>query len=271
MRPLAARWLVNAYVALFVLFMLAPLVFVIVNSFNQARFSTFPPPGLSFQWYVRLFTIPDFFIALRNSLVVAALSTVLGVALGTCAALALVRGRWSGPQSVESLLLSPLLVPKIIIGIAVFIAAIRVGLYPGFTSLVLSHTAVLLPYVVTIVAANLQQVDRGQEEAALDLGAGRFQTFRLATVPQIKRGILLAAVFAFILSFDEFDVSLFLTRADNMTLPIRMYFYMQELEDPTLAALSTLLIAVSAAVAGLIAWLSRGMSVGSLLAKRGRS
>src|SRR6478735_8137916 len=77
MRPLAARWLVNAYVALFVLFMLAPLVFVIVNSFNQARFSTFPPPGLSFQWYVRLFTIPDFFIALRNSLVVAALSTVL--------------------------------------------------------------------------------------------------------------------------------------------------------------------------------------------------
>ena len=105
----------------------------------------------------------------------------------------------------------------------------------------------------------------------MDLGAGRFQTFRLATVPKIKRGILLAAVFAFILSFDEFDVSLFLTRADNMTLPIRMYFYMQELEDPTLAALSTLLIAVSAAVAGLIAWLSRGMSVGSLLAKRGRS
>jgi putative spermidine/putrescine transport system permease protein len=264
---LAGRLLVSAYVALFVIFMLAPLVFVVINSFNEARFSTFPPPGLSLQWYVRLFSIPEFFVGLRNSLVVAILSTILSITLGTCAALALVRGRWRASQPIESLLLSPLLVPKIIIGIAVFIAAIRVGLYPGFASLVLAHTAIILPYVVTIVAANLQQVDRTQEEAATDLGAGRLLTFRLATVPQIKRGILLAAVFAFVLSFDEFDVSLFLTRADNMTLPIRMYLYMQELEDPTLAALSTLLIAVSAVVAGLIACLSRGLSVGSLFAK----
>lgn len=265
MRTRAFRWLVNAYVALFMIFMLAPLFFVIVNSFNEARFSTFPPPGLSLQWYARLFAIPDLFAAFRNSVIIAVLSTFLGVVLGAFAALAFVRGHLNREQVVQSLLLSPLLVPKIIIGIAIFIAAIRVGLYPSFTSIVLSHTVIILPFVVTIVVANLRQVDRAQEEAATDLGAGPFQTFRLATVPQIQRGILLAAVFSFTLSFDEFDVSLFLTRAENMTLPIRMYLYMQEFEDPTLAALSTLLIGISAVATALLAWLSRGMSVGALI------
>lgn len=259
------RWAVNVYIALFILFMLAPLFFVVVNSFNEARFSTFPPPGFSFQWYVRLFTIPDFFVAFRNSLIVAAVSTVLAVVLGTCAALALVRGSWRSAQLLQSIVLTPLLIPKIIIGIAIFIAAIWVGLYPSFSSLVLSHTVIILPYVITIVVSNLQQVERAQEEAATDLGATRLQTFRLATVPQIGRGILLAAVFSFTLSFDEFDVSLFLTRAENMTLPIRMFLFMQELEDPTLAALSTLLIAMSVAIALLMVWLGRGTSLGKAL------
>lgn len=264
------RWVVRLYLTLFIVFMVAPLFFVVLNSFNEARFSIFPPPGLSMQWYVRLFTIPEFFVAFRNSLIVAVLSTVCGVALGTMASLALVRGGFGREQLFQSLILSPLLVPKIVIGIAVFMAAIGAGLYPSFTSLVLAHTVLILPFVVTIVMANLYQVERAQEEAATDLGAGRFQTFRLATVPQIRRGILLAAVFSFTLSFDEFDLSLFLTRADNMTLPIRMYYYMQELEDPTLAALSTLLIALSAVVAALLAWLGRGMSVSVLAGRRGR-
>jgi ABC-type spermidine/putrescine transport system permease subunit II len=256
------------YIALFALFMLAPLFFVVLNSFNRARFSTFPPTGFSMQWYARLFTISDFWLAIRNSLIVAAGSTMLALVIGTAAALAVARGRWRNGTLLQSLMLTPLLVPKIVIGIAIFIAAIRIGLYPSYTSLALAHAILVLPYVISIVGANLHRVDRSQEEAATDLGANPLQTFRLATVPQIRRGLMLAALFGFILSFDELDVSLFLTRADNMTLPIRMYNYMQEFEDPTLAALSTLLIAVSIIVFALMAWIGRGMSLTQFIGRR---
>ncbi len=256
------------YIALFAIFMLSPLFFVVLNSFNKARFSTFPPTGFSMQWYGRLFTIPDIGLAIRNSLAVAAVSTLLALGIGTAAALALARGRWRNGPLLQSIMLTPLLVPKIVIGIAIFIAAIRIGLYPSYTSLAVAHAVLILPYVISIVGANLHRVDRSQEEAATDLGADRLQTFRLATVPQIRRGLMLAALFGFILSFDEFDISLFLTRPENITLPIRMYNYMQELEDPTLAALSTLLIAVSILLFALMAWIGRGTSLTQLIGRR---
>jgi len=256
------------YIALFALFMLAPLFFVVLNSFNSARFSSFPPPGFSLQWYARLLDIADIGLAIRNSLLIAAVSTVIAMVIGTAAALAIKRGAWRSGAAVQSLLLTPLLVPKIVIGIAIFIAAIRLGLYPSYTSLALAHAVLVLPYVVSIVGANLHRIDRSQEEAAMDLGANALQTFRLATVPQIRRGLMLAALFSIVLSFDEFDISLFLTRAENITLPIRMYNYMQEFEDPTLAALSTLLIAVSVIVFCLMAWIGRGMSLNQLTGRR---
>lgn len=268
MKALILRIATATYLALFVVFMLAPLVFVVLNSFNKARFSIFPPPGLSFQWYVKLFSIPDFALALRNSLLIGFAGTVLALLFGITASLALVRGSWRRANLLQSALLVPLLLPKIIMGIAIFIAAIRIGLYPSFTSLVVAHTVLVLPYVMSIVTANLRQVARDQEEAAVDLGANPFQTFHLATLPQIRRGVLLAAVLAFVVSFDEFDVSFFLTRGNNMTLPIRMYLYMQELEDPSLAALSTLLIGVSIMLVVLVASLGRGSPIALLLRRR---
>ncbi len=256
------------YLVLFVIFMLAPLFFVVLNSFNQAKFSIFPPPGFSLQWYVKLFHIPDFALALKNSLLIALLATLVGLFLGGGASLALVRGRWRREGLMQSIALVPMLLPKIIMGIAIFIAAIRIGLYPSLISLVVAHTVLVLPYVISIVTSNLRQVVRAQEEAAVDLGANPLQTFWLATMPQIRRGVLLAAVIAFVVSFDEFDVSLFLTRGDNMTLPIRMYLYMQELEDPSLAALSTLLIGVSILLVALVPSLGRGSPLGVLLRRR---
>jgi len=267
-RGAAFRVISYAYLTLFVIFMVAPLAFVVLNSFNEARFSIFPPPGFSLQWYGRLFQIPDFALAMKNSLLIAFASTMLGLAVGVAASLALVRGAWRRPNVLQSLALTPLLLPKIILGIAVFITAIRIGLYPSFTSIVVAHTVLNIPYVLSIVSANLRQVARDQEEAAIDLGANALQTFRLATMPQIRRGILLAAVLCFVISFDEFDVSLFLTRAENMTLPIRMYLYMQELEDPSLAALSTLLIALSILFVALVARLGRGSAIGVLVRRR---
>jgi len=269
MRRARLHWAAWLYLWLVLIFMLAPILFIVVNSFNEARFSTFPPPGFSLQWYVKLIAVEDFRIAFRNSVIIAAWSTLLALLIGTAASLAMVRGRSRRRGLWQAVMLSPLLVPKIIIGIAIFAAAIRAALYPSFTSIVLAHTVLLLPYVVSILVANLHQVQRAQEEAAMDLGANAWQTFRLATVPQIGRGILLAAVFGFVLSFDEFDISLFLVRADNMTLPIRMYLYMQELEDPTLAALSTVLIAVSILAVFLILQIARGSQALAVLRRKG--
>jgi putative spermidine/putrescine transport system permease protein len=263
------HWLTCTYIVLFILFMLSPIFFVVLNSFNKAKFSVFPPSGFSFQWYVNLLQVPDFFLAMRNSAIIALAATVLATSIGTTAGLAIVRGRWRQRELVQSIFMSPLLVPKIVFGVAVFVAAIKVSLYPSFTSIILAHTILILPYVMTIIVANLHQVQRAQEEAAMDLGANPWQTFRLATVPQIARGLALAAVFGFILSFDEFDVSIFLARASNMTIPLRMFLYMQEMEDPTLAALSTLLIAFSIIGVVFIRWLSRGMNLIELLGRRG--
>jgi ABC-type spermidine/putrescine transport system permease subunit II len=262
------RVLAAFYMLLFLGFIIAPLFFVVVNSFNQAKFSLVPPPGFSLQWYGRLLTLPDFILAFKNSVLVALASAAIGLAAGTAAALAIVRGAWKPAGLLQSILLSPLLVPRIIVGIAVFIAAVRAGLYPSMISLILAHSVLVLPYVVSIVVANLQQVQRAQEEAARDLGANVWQAFRLATVPQIARGLLVAAIFAFVLSFDEFDLSLFLTRSETMTLPIRMYLYMQEFEDPTLAALSTLLIGLSIVAVAATGWLMRDASLSQVFGRR---
>jgi putative spermidine/putrescine transport system permease protein len=263
------RWLARAYMILFVAFMLAPILFVILNSFNKAKFSTFPPAGFSLQWYLHLLQVPDFFRAMRNSALIALAATVVALLVGTGGALAIVRGPWRRREILQSAFLSPLLVPRIVFGIAAFVAAIKASLYPSFTSVILAHAVLTLPYVLTVVVASLLQVRRAQEEAAMDLGANALQTFRLATVPQIQRGLIVAAIFSFIFSFDELDTSLFLVRASNMTLPMRMFLYMQEIQDPTLAALSTLLIGISILAVIIVLRLSRGMNVADML-RRGR-
>jgi len=229
----------------------------------------FPPQGLSLRWYRNLFTVTEFWLALRNSLVIACVAAALALALGMGAALALVRGGWRQREAVQSLFLSPLLVPRVVIGVAVFIAAVRVSLYPSLTSTILAHTVLLLPYAIAILVANLLQVRRVQEEAAMDLGANAWQTFRLATVPQIAKGFLVAAIFTFIVSFDEFDIALFLSRSDNMTLPVRMFLYMQEQENPTMAAMSALLIGLMVLAVIVIAQVSRGTNLLSLVMRRG--
>lgn len=268
MRFRLSKWLAGAYMVFFILFMLAPIFFVALNSFNRAKFSIFPPQGFSFQWYVKLVSLPDFFYAMRNSAIIAFSAAVLSTTLGTAAALAIVRGPWRRRELIQAALMAPLLVPKIVFGIAVFIAAIKMSLYPSFTSIIVAHTVLILPYIMTVVTANLLQVQRAQEEAAMDLGANAWQTFRLATVPQIARGLATAAIFGFILSFDEFDISIFLARAENMTLPLRMFLYMQEMEDPTLAAMATLLIAFSIVAVVLLHRLSKGVNVSDILGRR---
>lgn len=250
-------------------FMLAPLAFIVVNSFNSASFNTFPPSGFSLRWYEFVLGYAPFRDGMTNSLIIAGASTVIALAAGTLAALALVRGKIVARGALRALFLSPLIMPKVAIGIAVFILLIRLRLYGTLGSLILVHTMLALPFCIVLLTASLLSVNRTQEEAAMDLGAGPIRTFWRITMPQIRAALVVAAVFAFITSFDETEASIFLVRPSNTTLPIQMFLYLEQYQNPTLAALSTLLIALTVVVVVVGLRFVRGAELARLVS-RGR-
>lgn len=249
-------------------FMLSPLVFIVVNSFNSASFNTFPPQGFSLRWYEFVLGYKPFRDGMLNSLMIAGASTVIAVVAGMLAALALVRYRIVGRGALRAFFLSPLVMPKVAIGIAVFILLIKLRLFGTLGSLVLVHTMLSLPFCIVLLTANLVSVNRALEEAAMDLGAGPLRTFWQVTLPQIRAGIVVATVFAFITSFDETEASIFLVRPSNTTLPIQMFLYLEQYQNPTLAALSTLLIALTVIIVIVGLRFVRGAELARLVARR---
>ncbi|HZP95253.1 MAG TPA: ABC transporter permease subunit [Candidatus Limnocylindria bacterium] len=250
-------------------FMLSPLAFIVVNSFNSAAFNTFPPSGFSLRWYQFVLSYAPFREGMVNSLIIAGASTLIALAAGTPAALALVRGRIVGRASLRAFFLSPLIMPKVAIGIAVFILLIKLRLFGSLGSLIMVHSMLSLPFCIVLLTASLVGVNRTQEEAAMDLGAGPLRTFWHVTMPQIRAALIVAAVFAFITSFDETEASIFLVRPSNTTLPIQMFLYLEQYQNPTLAALSTLLIALTVVVVVVGLRFVRGAELARLVA-RGR-
>ena len=234
-------------------FVLAPLVVIVIESFSSVSYGTWPPPGLSTKWYENLLRQPGLGSAALLSLEIAVAATVIATVIGTLTATALVRHAPPGRRLVESLTLSPTVVPKVAFGFAGFVYLHRIGLFGGAVGLVAAHVVIVLPFVVIVVTSALQHADDTLDAAARDLGAGPVRAFRLATLPQIRPALVAAALFAFVISFDEVDTTIFLLAPDQQTLPVWMYTYLQKYQDPTLAALSTILIAAAIVVAGAVA------------------
>lgn len=249
-------------------FMLSPLLFVLVNSFNASNFNSFPPEGFSLRWYEFVLTYAPFREGMANSLVVGAASTAVALPAGMLAALAFARADFRGKGILRAFFLSPLVMPKVAIGIAVFILLIRLRLFGSVPSLILVHAMLSLPFVIVLLTASLVNVNRALEEAAMDLGAGPLRTFWKVTMPQIRAGLIVAGVFAFITSFDEIETSVFLVRPANITLPIQMFLYLEQYQNPTLAALSTLLIALTIVIVIVAMRFVRGSEVARLVARR---
>jgi putative spermidine/putrescine transport system permease protein len=237
--PTVILW---GFLGLVGVYMLAPLLFVIVDSFNPSTYGIFPLTGATVRWYANVFQIPEFRSGLWNSLIVASGATAVAITLGTLAAYGLTRYRFRERELVRSFLLLPIIVPAIVFGAALFLLYIRIGLYGTITGLILGHALLGLPFVVSVVTANLLTFARDYEEAAMDLGANPMRTFLTVTIPAIRPGLTVGALFAFVTSFDQVEVSLFLTRPRYNTLPIAMFNYEQNYQDPTLAAISTVLI-----------------------------
>ncbi len=239
------RLLLVSLGALTVFFLMAPTLVVVPMSFTASNALTFPPEGFSTRWYERMLTDPQWSTGFVNSAQVALLTAVLATVLGTLAALGTVRGRFPGKSAVNALVLSPLIVPVIIIAIGMFSVFVRWKITGTIVGLVLAHTALALPFVVVNVATSLRTMDRNLELAAMNLGADPLRTFFRITLPIILPGVFAGALFAFITSWDEVVVSIFLTTARFRTLPVEMWEQVRQVVDPTVAAVSTTLLAVT--------------------------
>jgi putative spermidine/putrescine transport system permease protein len=244
MTPFARRVL-GVFCAGVVVFLVAPTLVLIPMSFSSGRTLAFPPPGLSLRWYEELFGDPAWRLATETSIEVALLTAVCATALGTPAAFGLVRGRFRGRSLLNALVLSPMIVPLIVIAIGMYAVFARWELLGSVAGLVIGHTALALPFVVVNVAASLRTMDRDLETASLNLGASPLQTFWHVTLPAILPGMLAGALFAFITSWDEVVVAIFLTNPLVNTLPALMWEQVNTEIDPTVAAAANVLTALT--------------------------
>lgn len=227
-------------------FMLAPLALVVWMSFTPDEFFSLPVRAFSLRWYHEAFAYPGFVDAFVLSALLALAAAAVAVTLGFLAAYALVRFRFPGRAALDAFFVSPLLVPAVVLGIALLQFVNRLGLYNTFAGVLAAHVVVVVPYIVRVIATALRAVPEEVEWAAMNLGARRGTMLRRVTLPLARRGMLAAFVFAFILSFDEVTVTIFMTGPAYQTLPIRVYNYLTDQVDPTVAAISTMLIALSA-------------------------
>lgn len=228
-----------------VVFLLAPLFIIVPLSFSSARYLTFPPPGVSLQWYERFLGDPNWLRSIWVSLQVAVFSSLLTVVVGVLAAFPLVRNEFRGKTIVYAVVLAPMIVPAIITAIALFFLFARLGLNGTVLAIAIGHAVVVLPIVIIIVSATLQNFDIRLEQAAMSLGAGRLRTFRKVTLPTIAPGIVSGALFSFLTSFDELIIPLFLGGPYAQTLSVRIWNSIMLEIEPTIAAVSTFLIAMA--------------------------
>ncbi|HEY7576367.1 MAG TPA: ABC transporter permease [Acetobacteraceae bacterium] len=228
------------------LFLALPIVIVVALSFSSASYLSFPPPAFGVRWYRAYLGSSEWLDSTWLSVAVAASVVAIATTLGTLAALGLRHLAGALRTVIGALILSPLIVPGIVVAIGIYYVFAAYRLVGTPAGLVLAHTCLAVPFVVTSVSVSLAGLDRRLEQAALNLGATPLGTFRQVTLPLILPGVLVGALFAFITSFDELIVALFLSGSGAITLPRRMWDDLRFAIDPTIAAVSTLTVALSA-------------------------
>jgi putative spermidine/putrescine transport system permease protein len=229
-------------------FLIAPVLVVVPLSFTDKDSFEFPPRGWSLHYYERFFTDPAWREPLLASLNVAIMVTLMATIIGTLASFAITRSRRRGVAVLQGLLVAPMIVPNVIVALAIYTAFLRWGLVGTVEGLVLAHVVLALPFVVITVSAGLRTLDPRLERAAASLGASPLATFRLVTLPLIAPGVMSGAVFAFVTSFDEAVISLYLQSPHLRTLPVQMFTSVTSDVDPTIAAGSTVILVVTTAL-----------------------
>lgn len=239
------RWGMEGLSILVLAFLLAPILIVVPISFSSATYLTFPPPGFSMRWYRAYWNELGWVDATILSVWIGIAVTALSTVLGTAAAIGLVRGRFPGKRVMHALILSPLVVPGIIVAIGVYFFYVKIRVVGSPLAIIVAHAALAAPFVVINVSATLYGFNERLEHAALNLGANRWQAFRYVTFPIIRPGMIAGALLAFITSFDELIIALFVSGSTAVTLPRKMWDSVRFAIEPTLAAVSTVTIVIS--------------------------
>lgn len=231
-------------------FLVAPILAIVPLSFSAGSFLHYPLPGLSLQWYREFFGSPFWIDSVVNSLIIGAGATALATTLGTLAAFGLWLARLPGRGVVVAVLIAPMVVPSVVAAVGLLFAYAPVGLANSHAGMILAHTALAAPFVVVTVSATLSGFDRTLLRAAAACGAGPATAFRRVVLPLIAPGVAAGALFAFAISLDEVVVALFVAGGETATLTRRMFTGLRDQVDPTIAAISSLLILVSVALLG---------------------
>ena len=245
----AVMWIAALFT---VVFLMTPLVVTVAVSFGSSSIFTLPPPDWSTRWYERLASTRGLWSSLLTSLQVAAFSTAVALVLGTLCAIALVRGRFPGREAIATFLISPLMLPGLVVGIAMLQGFKAAGLHEAYSSLLIAHVIITLPYIVRTVLAALSLFDFSLIDAARTLGCSYPTAITRVLVPSLGPAFLTSGMFAFLASMDNYPISIFFTDAWTKTLPIQMLQFVEENPDPTIAAISTglVLLAILALIVG---------------------
>jgi putative spermidine/putrescine transport system permease protein len=232
-------------VGLIALFVLFPLVIVVLVSFSPADILKLPEGTYSLRWYGAILKQPEFIHAFFRSLLLALVSSIISTVLGTLGVIALIRFRFKGRDFLDTFFMSPLMIPQLVIGIAVLLFFSNLKVREGFFTMTVAHVILTFPFIIRIVSPSLRGVNENLESAAQNLGADRFRSYIHITLPLIRPGLLAAFAFAFLQSFDNLTVSIFVAGPYFVTLPIKLYTYIDYVNDPLVASVSTVLILIS--------------------------
>jgi len=254
--------LIRLYTILVYIFMFAPIAVVVILSFNPQQFGSFPLSGFSLRWYAKLAQNQTIVLAFKNSLLLGSLTALISTTVGILAALAFVRYDFPGKNTLNTLLLAPIMIPEVILGVALLLFIRWLQQPKSFIMLLIGHVVITLPYVLLVVQARLVGIQRVYEEAALSLGANALQTFREVTLPLLAPAIMAGVLFSFTISFDDVTATLFWATAQSQTVPVKILGMLRNSISPEINALGTVMIILTLTTPLLAGYLSRRFARG---------
>jgi putative spermidine/putrescine transport system permease protein len=256
----AWKWALSGICALMALFLLLPILFIVALSFGNSRWLIFPPPGWTLKWYQELFADPRWLGAALTSAKIGVIVMVLSVALGLLVSLALVRGTFRGRAVLRAFFLTPMVLPVVIVAVALYAAFLRLGLNGTLVGFVIAHLIVALPFAIITITGALETFDPAIEEAAILCGASPWEARLRVTLPGIRHGLFSAAIFSFLISWDEVVLAIFMASPSLQTLPVKVWTTLRQDLTPVIAAASTLLVALTVVLMIVAALIRKGKS-----------
>ncbi|MGP9790335.1 ABC transporter permease [Roseinatronobacter sp. NSM] len=254
----AWRWGLYAITLLLSLFLLLPIIFIVALSFGDSRWLIFPPPGWTLRWYQDLFADPRWIMSALVSAKIGVIVMIASVVLGFLASLALVRGEFRGRAVLRAFFLTPMVLPVIILAVALYAFFLRLGINGTLLGFVLAHLIVALPFSIITISSALETFDPAIEDAAILCGASPWEARLRVTVPGISHGLFSAAVFSFLISWDEVVLAIFMASPTLQTLPVRIWTTLRQDLTPVIAAASSLLVGLTILLMILVVLIRKG-------------